>query len=167
MLGDRVASHLIRPTGWIAALAENAQRRLAAYGAPPGCPVVVSGYGAKRHDDQWVAMVEGIQQACPGYNSVPWEWAPSGHFLADYAEPLRGAIDRLRAAGHRRAAILPLYLGISSYQESLIPGVIAEYPDMEFHFQPDGILPDEGVAHWAAGQIQQAMADETTGIFSS
>lgn len=141
---------ILQIEGWEALLGANAARRLKHYGARPGDPVVVSGYGASTHDELWIELVENVRLNAGPYGDAPWLWAPSGHYLPDAEKPLRDCL-----AGLRRAAILPLYLSVSSYQETLIPHVIDQFPGLEIFFQPDSILPDDAIAGWAAGFVTE------------
>jgi sirohydrochlorin ferrochelatase len=142
---------VIEPVGWPAVLGGNAARRLALWGVEPGTPVIVSGYGAKRHEAAWHELVAAIESHAGewGGGEWPWTFAPSGHYLADPTAPLRAAITPHHAAG-RRVAILPLYLGVSSYQHQLIPAVLSGFPGLRASFIPDGILPDASIARWVA-----------------
>jgi hypothetical protein len=142
--------HLLTASGWIDALGRNASRRLSTAGALTTDPIIVAGYGASQHQEEWLRLTREIQQATAWRDGPPWTFVPTGHFLSDYAAPLRSALAELRARGLRRTAVLPLFLSVSSYQQTLIPGVIAEYPDMQVAFQPDAILPDEELESWAA-----------------
>lgn len=148
---------LIAPTGWTDALAANTTARLLARGAQPGCPVVVCGYGASHHDAAWRTLVRDLQAAGPFANDTPWEWAPCGHFLEDDRAPLHEAIDSLHQAGHSRIALLPLFLGVASYQQKLMPEVMARFPGLRFDFRPDGILPDSNIEAWAANLLRAAL----------
>lgn len=106
-------------------------------------------------------MTADIQAATRFADDAPWGWAACGHFMDDYAEPLRTAIRSARDRGARRVAVLPLFLGVSSYQRSLIPSTLAEFGEkvIEFLFQPDAILPDATIERWAAEQILAAKRD--------
>jgi sirohydrochlorin ferrochelatase len=150
--------YLFEPAGRVEVFAANVRRRLEAYGAVPGDPVIISGYGASHHDDVWRKLVDELQEfSGPFAGDEPWLWAPSGHFLEDCAEPLRAALRSVAERGLRRAVVMPLYLAVSSYQESLIPSVIAEFPGLEVLFQPDSILPDAQLERWAAERIAEIL----------
>lgn len=144
-----------------ARLGANAARRLRAAGARPGDPVVVSAYGSSGATGEWERLVEEVRTHAGEFAQAPWVFAPAGHFLEDYGAPLREALVALQAEGHQRLAVLPLYLAVSSYQETLIPGVIAEFPDLHIDFQPDAILPDPELEAWAADRIAAALAGPT------
>ena len=49
--GADIPQRILQPVGWESLLAVNAELRLAAAGAAPETPVIVSGYGASGHDD--------------------------------------------------------------------------------------------------------------------
>ena len=99
-----------------------------------------------------------MQQASAVYRDRrPWLWAPSGHFLSDSKGPLRAAVASLQREGEQAAAILPLYLSVSSYQEELVPSVLGEFPRMRFHFNADAVLPDARLERWAADLILQSI----------
>ncbi len=156
--GGGVDQRMIQPAGWEGLLAANAERRLAAAGAAPETPVIVSGYGASGHDDEWGLLIRSMQRASSVYRDRrAWLWAPSGHFLADSRAPLRAAIESLQREGGQSAAILSLYLSVSSYQEELVPSVLAEFPGMRFHFNADAVLPDARLERWAAEVILQSI----------
>lgn len=151
---------IIPPEGWTEALAANTTKRLLAVGAAPGRPVVVCGYGASHHDQAWRELVRDLQAAGPFAADAPWEWAPCGHFLPDDRAPLQAAVQRLRDAGHERVAVLPLFLGVASYQQKLMPEVMARFPGLRFDFRPDGILPDPNIEAWAANLLRAALLTE-------
>lgn len=139
--------------GWHEALGRNAALRLARYGAQPGDPVAVAVYGSVQGEAEWTELVDNVRRNTGVYAQAPWHWAAMGHFLEDYNAPLRDLIATYRQDGHRRVAVLPLFLSVSSYQTDLIPAVIAEFPDMHFLFQPDSVLPDAGLVEWAVSIV--------------
>jgi sirohydrochlorin ferrochelatase len=150
---------LVPPAGWIHHLGDNAARRLRACGTAVGDPVIVSGYGSSHDENDWLDLVRDIQAHAGEYAAGPaWEFAPSGHFLADSAEPLRGALRRVAGQGLQNPAILPLYLAVSSYQESLIPQVISEFPGLAIRFEPTAILPDGDLERWGAEVVRAALS---------
>ncbi|CAN5200189.1 hypothetical protein BH09SUM1_BH09SUM1_24470 [soil metagenome] len=147
---------LIKAHGLEHALGLNAARRLREMGASAGEAVIVSAYGGSRSQNQWLDLVAGIQTKSGEFSAAPpWLFAPAGHYLEDSAAPLREQLATVRAKGLRRCAILPLYLAVSSYQETLIPSVIAEFPDLQIKFLPSGVLPDPGLEKWAAELIME------------
>lgn len=149
---------LVQPEGWMDVLGANARRRLERSGARPGEPVVVSAYGSSHENDEWLALVADVQAHAGPFAAGPaWGFAPSGHFLADYKEPLRAALQQIVQQGLPSAAVLPLYLAVSSYQETLIPEVLAEFPQLACAFEPTSILPDPDLEIWAANLIRQAL----------
>lgn len=159
-----IASRILHPAGldwkylpaegWAGVLGANAERRLEAAGCMPGDPVVVSGYGSSGDDGEWRGIVAAIQRNAGRFGGgEPWLWAPAGHFLPDAATPLREALEGVCASGGGRAAILPLYLAVSSYQETLIPSVVGEFPSLEVKFTPTAVLPDEDMVDWAARRL--------------
>ena len=150
---------IIQPSGWPAILAQNAERRLASYGATPEIPVIVSGYGASHHDHLWQELLRDIQASSTVYRDQPkWLWAPSGHFFEDYTVPLRRCLQCLKERRINRCAVLPLYLAVSSYQEQLIPNVSGEFPEIHVHTGVDSILPDPQVVKWGVEQIHLHIA---------
>ncbi len=150
---------LIQPIGWPTVLAQNAERRLAAYGANPEIPVIISGYGASHHDHLWQELLRDIQACSVVYRDQPkWLWAPSGHFFEDYTVPLRRCLQCLKERRIARCAVLPLYLAVSSYQEQLIPNVSAEFPEIQVLTGMDSILPDPLVVEWGVEQIRLHLA---------
>lgn len=151
---------ILEPAGLDAVLGRNAQRRLAASGADPGSPVIVSGYGASGHGENWLQLVERIRSFSGEFAAAEWHFAPAGHFLADSAAPLRDCLGGLRARGVRRAAVLPLYLAVSSYQQEMIPAVLAEFPELSVAFAPDAVLPDPELEEWASDRIAQHLKTE-------
>lgn len=160
VLAARRPWRLIETRGWTETLGVNALRRLLARGIQPGTPVIVCGYGASHGDDEWLALVREIQKnAGPFAGDAPWRWAPCGHFLEDYAAPLRGELAALEADRSPAGAVLPLFLARSSYQEKLIPSAIEEFPNLEIIHTGDSILPDSGLARWAADTIIAAVSD--------
>lgn len=145
---------IIDTSGWPSALAGNCERRLKEIGATPEDSIVVSGYGSSNHDDRWVELIQQIQLNTECFSgAAPWFWAPCGHFLPDDRQPLRDAVKRTDG----EVAILPLFLGIASYQEKLIPEVISEFEDRHIKFAPTAILPDSGLQDWAAAQIKREL----------
>ena len=160
-LGKRGNWSVLLPEDWEHILGANAERRLAAYGANPGDPVVVSGYGASRHGHIWEELVDQVHAASGRFRDSEWLWAPSGHFMEDTSEPLRRSLRALREQGHRRAAVLPLYLSVSSYQMKLIPGVKEEFRGMEILFRPDAILPDPEIEEWAARFVMTSIQEKS------
>lgn len=152
---------VLPPEGWTNALGRNLQRRLSSQGVPAQTPIIISGYGSSGHDDQWVSLITEIKANSGEYGGMtPWEWAPSGHFLEDYEEPLRDALCKLREAGHQRVAIFPLYLAQSTYQTDLIPRVIKDYPKLEIYYQPDSILPDPVIVQWGVERIDEWLSSQ-------
>ncbi len=141
-------------------LADNICHRLESLGAWPHIPVVICGYGASSHGEQWIELIDSIRKEC-GYdeNSPQWKWAPCGHFLPEPKEPLRRALQEFKEAGERQVAIIPLFLAISSYQIDLVPFVIAEYPMLEVFYRPDAILPDPGTEKWVVNRIEEWLAN--------
>lgn len=151
---------LVAPTGWIEVLGTNANRRLRQCGADPGEPVIVSGYGSSHEDREWLELVAEVQSHSGDFSTGPrWDFAPSGHFQPDPSQPLRSALRGLSDEGLRRAAILPFYLAVSSYQETLIPEVVAEFSHLDVRFNPTSILPDPELEKWAARIITQALSE--------
>lgn len=158
ILGGAVPWGLVEPVGWEAALGRNAERRLRDAGAAPGDAVIVSGYGASKHDALWRRLVCEVQAHAGVFaGGRSWRWAPAGHFLAEASAPLREHLAEVAASGSRRAAVLPLYIAVSSYQESLIPKVLAEFPQLRVCFRPDAVLPDASVEQWAAELLASAI----------
>ncbi len=157
VLEGRVPWRITQAEDWADVLARNAERRLAAAGAGTDDPVVVCGYGSSHHEGQWRDLVAGIQERSAVWrNAEPWQWAACGHFLEDAGEPFRRQVAALAAKGHRRVAVLPLFLAVASYQEELIPSVMREFPGVEFLYRPDAILPDTALEQWAGGLIAHA-----------
>lgn len=156
-LGSHVPWQFLRPEGWPARLGANSERRLAALGATSQDEVVVCGYGASKHDEQWRDLLTAVQAHAGSFaEGRRWRWAPCGHFLPDASEPLRGHLREVTEKPDARLAVLPLFLGVASYQKELIPGVLAEFPQIEALFQPDAILPDPAIEEWAAEAIARA-----------
>lgn len=160
VLDGRRPWRLIETRGWTETLGVNAFRRLIARGVEPETPVIVCGYGASHGDEEWLALVREIQKnAGPFAGDAPWRWAPCGHFLDDYAAPLRAELGALDEGRSPAAAVLPLFLARSSYQEKLIPNTIDEFPRLEIVHTADSILPDSGLARWAAEAIIGAASE--------
>ena len=147
---------VLETDGLHAAVGHNAARRLESYGARPGDPVVVVGYGAPGHQEEWLALVKAVRSHAGEFGEGEWHWAPAGHFLPDSGAPLYAAVRTLKEAGHERLAVLPLFLSVSSYQQSLIPTELKKFPELVIAFQPDAVLPDEELERWAADVIGAA-----------
>ncbi|MCC7391429.1 CbiX/SirB N-terminal domain-containing protein [Candidatus Sumerlaeota bacterium] len=148
---------LLRADGFAALLGANAEERLLAGKATPADDVIACGYGSSRSNDHWHQLVADVRDHAGMFRDQSWHWAATGHYLPDNAAPLRGKIEALRKEGKTHLAILPLYLGISSYQTDLIPRIMNEFSDVQFHFSPTSILPDQRLEKWAVEAITQAL----------
>jgi len=74
--------------------------------------------------------------------------------------PGRTRLASPRGRGKPRAAILPLYLSVSTYQKELIPAAISEFPGLRISFQPDAILPDAELESWMAQLLLRELLPE-------
>lgn len=166
-----IASKLLHPRGldwqyagtggWERVLGANAEARLEAMGCEPGEQVIVSGYGASGHDGQWRELVADIHENAGRFaGGKPWLWAPAGHFLPNATKPLYDALESVRRSGEGTVAILPLYLAVSSYQETLIPSVMRLFPSLRIRFEPTAVLPSGAVEEWAVERLADCLIGE-------
>ncbi|MEO8376903.1 MAG: CbiX/SirB N-terminal domain-containing protein [Candidatus Sumerlaeota bacterium] len=156
-LADSHSYEIIGSDQFSVALGVNAEHRLHVSHATTIDEIIVCGYGSSGSVAHWLQLIVDIRAHAGTFCDQPWHWAATGHFLPDSSAPLRSMIETLRASGKRHLAILPLYLGISSYQNDLIPRVMKEFPDVQFHFMPTSILPDLRIERWAVDAIARAL----------
>ncbi|MCC6546583.1 CbiX/SirB N-terminal domain-containing protein [Candidatus Sumerlaeota bacterium] len=148
---------LLAPACFAEVLGGNAEHRLRVAGAESCSDVIACGYGSASSDAHWLQLVADVRANAGTFHDKPWHWAATGHYLADNSVPLRAKIESLRSEGKTRLAILPLYLGISSYQTDLIPRVMKDFPEIQFSFAPTAILPDSRIEDWAVDAIVSAL----------
>jgi len=158
-----VAWRIIEPLGWEARLGASARRRLLALGArPESDAVIVCGYGSSSHNERWLRLLADVQAAAGEYAAgARWLWVPCGHFSKNKRQRLLDALAEAARQRAARAAILPLFLGVSSYQTEFIPSVIAENRALPALFRPDAVLPDPAIEDWAAGRILSGFSNST------
>ncbi len=145
---------LVETPEWPRVLAGNTERRLKNLSMTPSDQLVVCGYGSSSGDEEWCALISEIWQetALSNTHDNP-VFVPCGHFLEDYGEPLRCRLSSLQTRGVKRVIILPFFLSMASYQTSLIPGVIREFPELDIVYKETAILPDPVFSEWAVKKI--------------